>query len=200
MALEPVLLSSRPLTVVVLGSALSLVALAGGCDRQSKDKAQPPAAAETSAETGGLTGAVDRSHGGSPLPDITIRDPDGNKLALKPLRGPLLLNLWATWCAPCVTELPMLDRLAAESAGKLQVLTVSQDMADGATVRAFLEGRGLTHLAPWLDPDNDLAFAYGGGVLPTTVYYDESGREVWRIVGGYDWSGPEAMRLLSETR
>jgi hypothetical protein len=92
----------------------------------------------------------------------------------------------------------MLDSLAAKRADSLRVVTISEDMADGATVRAFLDERKLAHLPAWLDPQNDLAFAYGGGVLPTTVYYDQAGKEVWRIVGGYDWSGPQAQRLLDE--
>jgi len=198
MLLEPVLLSSRPLTVLVLGSILSMVALIGGCDRQSGEKAQPPAADSSTPAAEGLTGTVDRSHRGSPLPDLSVTDPEGRKLALKPLRGPLLVNLWATWCAPCVTELPMLDRLAADHAGKLQVLTVSQDMGDGGKVQDFLADRKLTNLPVWLDPENDLAFAYGGGVLPTTVLYDEAGREVWRVIGGFDWSGAAAAKLLAE--
>jgi thiol-disulfide isomerase/thioredoxin len=181
--------------MIVLGMAL----LTGGCDRQSGDavQQQPATTAKPAAEA--LAGEVDRSHRGAPLPEITVTDPEGSTLALNTLKGPVLLNLWATWCGPCVTELPMLDRLAAERAGALQVLTVSEDMADGATVRAFLKERDLK-LPAWLDPDNDLAFAYGGGVLPTTVYFDASGREVWRIVGGFDWTGPEAKRLLAETR
>jgi thiol-disulfide isomerase/thioredoxin len=190
------LVSSRPLTLVVLGLAL----LAGGCDRQSGDKAQPQPAATASGQSTELVGTVDRSHRGTDLPDLTVKDPAGKTLALTSLKGPVLLNLWATWCAPCVAELPLLDRLAGEQAGKIKVVTVSQDMGDGAKVAAFLKSKGLTRLEPWLDPKNDLAFAYGGGTLPTTVYYDASGKEVWRLIGGHDWSNAETGRLLAEGR
>lgn len=187
---------SRPLNSVVLGLAL----LAAGCDRQSGDKAQPAPAAGGSASApakgGELNGTIDRSHKGEPLPDVTVKDPTGRSLALKDLKGPVLVNLWATWCAPCVTELPLLDKLAADRA--LRVVTVSQDMEGGAKVAEFLKGKGATRLEPWLDPENDLAFRFGGGTLPTTVYYDSAGREVWRLVGGHDWSGPETAKLLAE--
>jgi thiol-disulfide isomerase/thioredoxin len=97
-----------------------------------------------------------------------------------------------------VTELPLLDKLAADRAGKLRVVTVSQDMGDGAKVAEFLKGKGVTRLEPWLDPENELAFKYGGGTLPTTVYYDRAGREVWRFVGGHDWTSAETARMLAE--
>jgi thiol-disulfide isomerase/thioredoxin len=209
MLLEPaVLLSSRPLNSVFLGLAL----LAAGCDRQSGDKAQPqasgsPATAPTKNASvpgtagqgiGALTGTIDRSHKGEPLPDLTVKDPAGRALRLKELKGPVLINLWATWCAPCVTELPLLDQLADDRAEALRIVTVSQDLGDGAKIAEFLKGKGLRHLEPWLDPKNDLIFRYGGGTLPTTVYYDAAGREVWRLVGGHDWSNAETAKLLAE--
>ena len=58
--------------------------------------------------------------------------------------------------------------------------------------------RGFSKLEPWLDPDNDLGFEVGSGVLPATVLYDASGREVWRVVGEFDWSGAEAREAIAE--
>ena len=191
-------MSSRPLNFVVLGLAV----MAAGCDRQSGEKAQPQGTQATGAPSAPgsspASGVLDRSHKGEPLPDVTVKDPTGRTLKLADLKGPLLLNLWATWCAPCVTELPQLDKLAADRAGKLKVVTVSQDMGDGAKVAEFLKGKGLTRLEPWLDPQNDLAFKYGGGTLPTTVFYDAAGREVWRFVGGHDWTSPQTGKMLAE--
>jgi thiol-disulfide isomerase/thioredoxin len=195
-ALEPLLSSFRSVTLAALGLAV----LAGGCDRQSGGNAQPQASASAAAKAGELKGKIDRSHKGEPLPDVTVEDPTGKELKLAALKGPLLLNLWATWCAPCVTELPLLDRLAAARAGTLRVLTVSEDMGDGAKVAEFLKGKGVTRLEPWLDPKNDLPFHYGGDTLPTTVYYDAAGREVWRFVGGRDWASPETSAMLAEAR
>lgn len=197
----PLLFSSRPLKFAVL----SLAVMAAGCDRQSGQQAQPQAAASASPSApaeaaGALTGTVDRTHKGEPLPAFTARDPAGRALALNTLKGPVLVNLWATWCAPCVTELPLLDKLAADRAGTLRVVTVSEDLGEGAKVAAFLKEKGVTRLEPWLDPDNELAFKYGGGTLPTTVYYDAGGREVWRVVGAHDWTSPETAKMLAEAK
>lgn len=188
---------SRSLTFAALGFAL----IVGGCDRQSGGEAQPqasssaPAAAPGSA--GELTGVVDRTHRGALLPDFTLSDPAGKQLRLADLKGkPVLINLWATWCAPCVAELPMLDALA--KSGAVRVVTVSQDMGEPDKVAGFLTERGATALEPWLDPRNDLSFHYGTGTLPTTIYYDAQGREIWRFIGGHDWSSAETRTMLAE--
>ena len=197
----PLPISSRPLNFVVLGLAV----MAAGCDRQSGGNAQPQGtkASSTSSAPAAPTapaasGVLDRSHKGEPLPVVTVKDPAGGTLKLADLKGPALINLWATWCAPCVTELPQLDKLATDRAGTLKVVTVSQDMGDGSKVAEFLNGKGLTRLKPWLDPQNDLAFKYGGGTLPTTVFYNAAGREVWRFVGGHDWTSAETTKMLAE--
>jgi thiol-disulfide isomerase/thioredoxin len=197
-ALEPALSLSRSLNLAVLGLAVALA----GCNRQSGEKAQPQASASASAQgtarPGGLTGALDRSHKGSAMPDFTLTDQAGRHAALASFKGkPLLVNLWATWCAPCIAELPMLDKLAADKTGKLKVLTVAQDMSDTGRVAPFLAGRA-PHLEPWLDPKNELAFHYDAGTLPTTIYYDAKGREVWRYVGGHDWTSAETATMLAE--
>jgi thiol-disulfide isomerase/thioredoxin len=184
----------------LLPLTLALAFAVGGCDRESADSAQPQ---ENSAgdKAGELTGKLDRSHAGGALPAVTVRDPDGTALELASLAGtPVLLNLWATWCAPCVTEMPMLDALAAEQQGKLRVLTVSQDLKGAEEVAPFFAEKKFARLEPWLDPETALstAFADNGGVLPTTVLYGADGKEIWRVVGGYDWSGPEARALIDE--
>ncbi len=189
------MLSSRSLKPVILGLAM----LAAGCDRQSGDAAQPQASEAATASGGSeaLTGSFDRSHKGSAVPDITVKDAAGKQLKLASLKGkPFLLNLWATWCAPCVAEMPMLDALA--SSGKLKVLTVNQDMGSSDKPATFFAGKGFKALEPWLDPENELSFHYGTGTLPTSVLYDANGREVWRLVGGHDWTTPETDKLLAE--
>jgi thiol-disulfide isomerase/thioredoxin len=191
-ALEPApLLFSRFLTLAVLGCAL----LAGGCDRQSERGAQPQAEAAGGADA--ASAKPDRSHAGKSLPAMTLRDARGNTLDLASLKGkPLLVNLWATWCAPCVAELPTLNRLARVREGQLRVLTVSQDMADTGKVAPFLEQRGLDRLEPWLDDQSDLSFALGVNSLPTTILYDGDGHEVWRYLGDNDWTSEAAAALL----
>ena len=111
------------------------------------------------------------------------------------------VNLWATWCVPCITEMPMLDELAAELGESVRVVTVSEDMTGAEAVEPFFAARNLSNLPKWMDPKNDLAVAYGGGAgLPLTVLYDAQGKEVWRILGGYDWSSAEARELVAEAQ
>ena len=142
---------------------------------------------------------MDRSHKGAPLPDLSFKDPEGHTLRLAAQTGhPLLVNLWATWCAPCVAELPTLDALAARR--DVRVIALSQDMGTGATVAAFLRAKRLTHLPLWLDPDATATNRLGATSLPVTIYYDASGRELWRWNGGNDWTSPVAARLLAETQ
>ncbi|WP_126172358.1 TlpA family protein disulfide reductase [Altericroceibacterium xinjiangense] len=178
----------------------------GGCDRQTAEPAQPQesAAAENAGAepAASLTGTVDRSHAGEPLPDVTITGPNDLKLNLAELKGgPILVNLWATWCAPCVVEMPMLDQLAGEE-GAPRVLAVSEDLQGAEVVNPFWAEHRFGNLQPWLDPENDLSMHYGGGgaVLPTTVLYNAAGEEVWRVIGGYDWSSEEARELVAEAQ
>ena len=199
---------STSLTRAILCLAV-LLPLASGCDRQSGTTAQPQAS-DSPAATGGGAGAgdaqtpsgLDRSHKGAALPDVTFQDPAGHSLHLAArAQGaeagkPLLVNLWATWCAPCVAELPTLDALASH--GTVRVVALSQDMGPGATIAAFLKGKGASHLTPWLDPNASASTSFGGASLPMTIFYDASGHELWRWNGGNDWSSPAAARLLAE--
>lgn len=190
---------------VVLNLRLPLLAcvaasLLAGCDTGEPDAAQ--AALEPKLEPqAALTGALDRSFVGERIPEVLLRDPDGNTLALASLADgkPTLINLWATWCAPCVLEMPLLDRLAGEMAGRLRVITVSEDLRGAEVVVPFFEERGLANLPRWMDEENTLAFSYGGGaVLPLTILYDGQGREVWRVIGAYDWGSAKARQALDE--
>lgn len=190
------MLSSRSLKAFVLGFTV----LIAGCDRESGDKAQP--AGSGAAQSGQpAVGAFDRSHKGSQMPDLVIKDPAGKELKLASLKGqPVLINLWATWCAPCVAELPALDKLAGARAGTLKVLTVSQDMGKPETIAPFLKQRGVTRLEPWLDAEGNLAMQYDVQTLPTSIYYDAQGREVWRLTGAHDWTSPDTAALLAEVK
>lgn len=134
------------------------------------------------------------------LPQIKYLDESGNETDLAALRGRVVvLNLWATWCAPCVVEMPLLDELAGELGDSVRVLTVSEDIKGAEAVTPFFEQRGFDNLPRWMDPKNDLASAYGGGAaLPLTVLYDAEGNEVWRVMGGYDWGSAEARELIAE--
>jgi thiol-disulfide isomerase/thioredoxin len=144
-------------------------------------------------------GKLDRSKAGRAAPMAAFEDPDGAPATLADFRGkPVLLNLWATWCAPCVAEMPTLDRLAAREPGRLNVVTLSQDLDGRDRVEAFFEKQGYRNLETWLDPRMALMTGLEAGTLPTTILYDARGREVWRVVGMEDWESERAAALLEE--
>lgn len=172
----------------------ALVALAG-CSKHSD---QPAANQQTAEDQAPPTKGVDRHHKGDPAPDATFKNADGEDVSLAEIEGkPVLVNLWASWCAPCVKELPTLDKLA-RAQPSLQVAAVSQDMGPHASVVAFLQGHRIATLEAYQDPKMALSGALGVEVMPTSVLYDAKGREVWRYVGDLDWTSPAAAKLLAE--
>ncbi|WP_237703822.1 TlpA disulfide reductase family protein [Rhodospirillum rubrum] len=133
------------------------------------------------------------------LPDLAFSDGAGRPLHLSDYRGKVVvLNLWATWCGPCVKEMPALESLAAQTAGgAIAVLTLSQDRGGEAPVRAFYERAGLTHLPILLDPQMKTGRALGLRGLPTTLVIDALGREAARHEGMLDWDSPAVLALLT---
>jgi thiol-disulfide isomerase/thioredoxin len=132
---------------------------------------------------------------------VTFNDPDGGEISMGDFKGvPTLINLWASWCAPCIKELPTLQNLEAGQSdeGKLGIIAVSQDAAPQGSVDAFLSERDIGRFAAYHDPDMELSSALGVQILPTTVLYDAQGKEVWRYVGDLDWTNAEAARLIAE--
>lgn len=179
---------------------LSLIGLSGvitgACDRQKAGAPQAPAVEDVTSGKG-----VDRSHKGEAAPTAMFKNPDGGDFSLASFTGgPVLVNLWASWCAPCIKELPTLQKLAEAQAkdGKLGVIAVSQDMAPKASVDAFLKSKNISRFAAFHDPEMALSSALDVQVMPTTILYDAAGKEVWRFTGDLDWSGAEAAKLLSE--
>lgn len=184
---------------LVLPAAFLAAALAG-CDNGAEVGAQGGDEVSSETETSPLTGFVDRTFAGSSLPDVEVTDPAGITLSLAQSTGkPVLLNLWATWCVPCVVEMPLLNTLSADLGADVRVLTVSADIEGAEKVVPFFEANGLANLPRWMDQENLLAEQFGGGMLPLTVLYDANGREVWRVIGAYDWSGEEARALIDES-
>ncbi len=125
------------------------------------------------------------------LPDLTFAGLDGGRVSLSVFAGkPLVLNFWATWCSPCVAELPDLDRLAA---GGVMVLAASTDHGGAAVVRPFLAKHGITHARVVLDSGNDSVHAAGVVGYPTTLVIDAQGRLRGKLEGPADWSGAAGM-------
>jgi len=184
---------SLRLPIALLPGLLIGLVLAG-CDRQKASAPQGEAPAQAYP-----TGRLDRSHAGTAAPDNVFEDGEGRPVRLSIFRGrPVLVNFWATWCAPCVVEMPSLDALAARERGGIEVIAVSQDLDGRAKVTDFFARRSFTRLEPYLDPQMGLMGALRLDTLPTTILYDSEGEEVWRMVGMVDWQGERAARLLSE--
>lgn len=177
--------------ILILGLALA------GCDAGHPETGNGSVADPVAPGQSGA-GRLDRSQAGTAAPDVTFQDPDGDPASLADFRGkPLLLNLWATWCAPCVAEMPTLNALAAREPG-LQVVAVSQDLQGREKVDSFFAERDLRMLEPYLDSEMSLMTTAEVDTLPTTILYDADGKEVWRMTGMEDWQGKRAAALIAE--
>jgi peroxiredoxin len=109
----------------------------------------------------------------------------------------VVLNLWATWCTPCVLEMSSLNRLHAEMAGTgIEVLALSQDFGGADAVRRFYLRRGIKHLDVLVDTGAKVFHALGAEGLPTTILVDAAGDEVGRILGPLEWDTPEALDFV----
>jgi thiol-disulfide isomerase/thioredoxin len=184
-----------PVRLIVPLLILATTPLIAGCDRQKAEEPQAPVAESQSAK------GADRSHKGDAAPAARFKNPDGGDFDLSKFRGtPVLVNLWASWCAPCIKELPTLHQLeqAQANEGKLGIIAVSQDTGPQGSVEAFLAERDIGRFAAYHDPDMNLTSALNIQVMPTTILYDAEGKEVWRYVGDLDWTSAEAAKLLAE--
>jgi thiol-disulfide isomerase/thioredoxin len=171
---------------------------AAACDRQSPPAEQAPAGTAAAAPALKEEGHLDRSHKGEGAPALAFKTPEGADTTLAAFKGkPVLVNLWATWCAPCKAEMPTLEALAKRDAATLTVLTISQDLRGAEIVAPYWKEQGFTTLKPYLDPEVQFSMAYAA-TLPMTILYDAQGRELWRMTGGMDWSGPKAAALIAE--
>lgn len=132
-------------------------------------------------------------------PDYTFFDSSGKPMKIADLKGKVVvLNIWATWCAPCVAEMPTLAKLQAAYAGKdVEVVTVSIDSETSATkARLFIARHDP--LKFYHDREMKLPFKVNAPGAPTTVIYGRDGLEKARVAGEADWSGPEARALVDK--
>jgi thiol-disulfide isomerase/thioredoxin len=184
---------------------LSLIACVGAgatiaaCHKQAPPPPQAEAAAPAQAAPGAPATQVITTNAGKRAPDGGFDGADGKSAKIADFKGkPVLVNFWATWCAPCVKEMPTLDALATAEAAKLTVLTISQDMQGRGPVDAFFKAHGFKTIQPWLDKSNALMLATREAALPVSILYDKDGKEVWRVEGDMDWSGARAKALLAQ--
>jgi thiol-disulfide isomerase/thioredoxin len=124
---------------------------------------------------------------------------EGAPLNLSDWQGKwVVVNFWATWCAPCRHEMPMLSELQREMGGDdFEVLTIATSRNPPAKMQSFFEEIGVDNLPLHRDPQSMLARQMGVLGLPVTVILNPEGREVARLTGDADWSGADAKALLS---
>jgi thiol-disulfide isomerase/thioredoxin len=157
----------------------------------------PPAYTPAPGEFAGQMGPVKVTDPATPVPELRFADAEGREISLVDFRGrALVVNLWATWCVPCVEELPALDRLQAKLGGPtFEVVALSVDRERPA-VAPFLEKHGIKNLARYLDTGNIATRTLKARALPTTLLIDAEGREVGRLEGAAPWDSPAAEAYL----
>ena len=133
-------------------------------------------------------------------PQNTLVTDTGEELTLADKRGKIVLvNFWATWCAPCVVEMPYLNALEGRyGSDEFEVVTISMDRRIEEPL-AFFEERELENLNFYFDPGMSIAFNVMGSAnrgLPLTILYDRNGQEIGRVAGEAEWDSPEAHALI----
>jgi thiol-disulfide isomerase/thioredoxin len=131
-------------------------------------------------------------------PDVVFLDAGGARHHLSDFRGHgMVINLWATWCVPCVAEMPSLEALSKTLApADIAVLPLSSDRGGAPAVEAFFHKHAIGGLPVLLDPEGAAARAFGAEGIPTSVVIDKAGRERARLEGSADWSTPDAAAAV----
>ena len=134
------------------------------------------------------------------LPELAFQDGEGRKRSLTQFGGKVvLLNVWATWCAPCREEMPALDRLQRKLGGRgFEVVALSIDAAGASVVKRFYEEVGVRSLAIYVDPTMRATATLAAVGVPTTLLIDRQGREVGRRTGPAEWDGPRSVSIIQE--
>ena len=132
------------------------------------------------------------------LPEITFNDASGKVLTLADFKGrTVLLNLWATWCAPCREEMPALNRLQqALGSDKFEVVALSLDRKGAEASRKFLTDTKAEHLKLYVDATGKQGTTLKIVGMPTTILIDKEGREIGRLAGPAEWDSEDAKKLI----
>lgn len=168
-----------------IAAAAVLVALAGAASILEARNPSPGTSYTDSPANPSAAVVSTPPDGRRPAPAMTFADAAGRPLGLEDFRGrTVLVNLWATWCPPCVSEMPALDALQARlGGGRFQVVAVSLDRGGAAAAQAWLAKAGLTHLAVYA---GDVT-RFGDVMLPSSFLVDGQGRVAWQGLGARHW-------------
>jgi len=132
-----------------------------------------------------------------PVPDLGFTTRRGEPKRLADFAGwPVLVNLWATWCGPCIEEMPSLGRLQAQLGGDLAILAISEDRSGAAAVEPFLARVPVGDLAVYLDATDAAIKAFGVQGLPTTLLIGRDGKVAFKLDGAADWDSPAMVARL----
>ncbi|WP_246032414.1 TlpA family protein disulfide reductase [Thalassobius vesicularis] len=134
-----------------------------------------------------------------PVPDTVFTSADGGEISLSQYKGKyVLVNFWATWCAPCRAEMPSLSALQAEFGGDaFEVVTIATGRNPQPALEKFFAEAGVTNLPLHRDPKQQLARQMAVLGLPVSVLLNPEGQEIGRLIGDADWHSEEARALIS---
>jgi thiol-disulfide isomerase/thioredoxin len=131
-------------------------------------------------------------------PPVSFTDLMGKTVALQDFAGKVVLvNLWATWCAPCRREMPSLERLQNRLGDKIAILAISEDMGGAKAVGAFVAKLGLKRIKPYLDPKSAVGNAFKVDGLPTSFLIDREGKLQGRVEGEAEWDSPKMLAVIA---
>lgn len=180
----------------------ALASTLAACGQGEAPKQEAVAPQEAAASGKAETGKFDTQFAGTAAPAIPLeKRPDGATETIADIRAanpgkPILVNLWATWCAPCLKELPTVDALAAATKGKLVVVPLSQDMEGWRKVSEAFTAAKYPNLSTRVESGMQFGFELKAKGLPLTILYGADGKEVWRYAGDRDWSTPESRAKI----
>jgi thiol-disulfide isomerase/thioredoxin len=188
------MMAKRLLMVVALILATSACGDGGDKGKTEAPQASPTAAADAGTPIDALAlNTIDKRFAGTAVPDVRLELPGTGETSLAKLVAGagskrVLVNLWATWCPPCLAEMPALDALAGDKRDALLVVPVSQDMEGWQAVDGFFSPGKFKILTPVLDQPGSLGEALKARGLPMSVLYGADGKEIWRVAGTPDWA------------
>jgi len=187
----------RALTVLLIlcGAALLVLSLRPARIEKIPQAPAPSLAGEGAGQSLGQFTALSAP---LPAPVLSFTTREGAQKQLSDFKGKLVLvNLWATWCGPCVEEMPSLDRLQAKLSDKLTILAISEDRQGETVVAPFLQKNGIQHLAIFLDPKAAATNAFGAQGLPSSYLIARDGTIVGKEEGGAAWDSSEMVAKLT---